>query len=769
MPWQRAGSRLLLAAGPLALAVLLAPALGGEAILAFRDLLQTYWPMKAATWETPGAALFTWNAGGYGGSSALADLLLQPFYLPNLAFRWLHLRAIPGLAWYLLLHAAFGHLGAYLLLRRATGREEAAAGALICTLGGFAVSNLPNVQFACTLSWTPWVLLAVDRVCERPSLRRLVLLGLCAPQPVLAGDPQIFLLLVLGGAGLAAARRQVAWSALLPRLALPGALCLLLAAPQLAATVRALPGFDRAEALTDEVRGQWALHPARLPGLFVPQLFGPLFGDGFWGGFTITGPWHRNYAHSLYLGAAFVPLLLAALWGKRRAALALLGVLALGAWIGAGPAGGLDRLLAAVVPTWKLYRYGERLGWVLELAGAALSALGLGVLFALPRARRLRLIAASLALGLAALGLEALLVRDGRLDAARGAQLHSALQLVVALGLTALAACAEGSVGKLLLGLVLLADLAAAHAELIALLPRGPFAQPSWACSAVLEAASAAGASPVSFRVFTEEQAIEQGRQPVPEEAHDLPDWGRQRAAQYQWGKRNLLQLCGLREAVALTSLQPAAELNLWRAAGARRTLAALAAHYAVVPAGSALRHAPGARVVSSQPGGGALLLELAASPRLYRPEAVIAMPSAEVERAVRTREDLLTPRLAALDGAPGLHQASPGETLAFDDRGDAIDFKVRHQQPGYWVLADALDADWTAAVDGAPAQLLTAELIHRALWLPAGEHAIALRHRPVALLGLFWASIAIAAAAAGLALWSGRMARAISVLRSPP
>lgn len=752
---RRAGGWLL-ALGAAALAAALAPALAGSAQLTNRDLLQNYWPMKAAFWEEPGGLLPLWNWGAFGGSSVLADLIQQPFYLPNLAFRWLSVPAIPGLAWYLLLHALFAHWGLWLLLRRAAGRVPAAAGALAVTLSGYALGNFANLQFACALAWVPWALLAADRLAERPHPRRAALLALAAAQATLAGDPQTTLVLAGCVLALVLLRRRAPLPAVAGALLAAGAGVLALAAPQLWATFEALPGFARGEALTPEVRGQWSFHLARLPELWTPRLFGPLFEPGFWGAFTVSGPWQRNHVHSAYLGALLPALAGAALLARRRAALALVAGGGVGLWLALGPRGLLEPWVARLVPTWQLYRYPERLLWLPTLAGAALVAVGLEALFSLPRARRLWLVGAALAAGAGALLLTAALAPGpAATEAVRGAQVRTGLQLLLVLAAGAVA-CAQSDAarGRLLLVLVLLADLWAANGELLGLLPRAPFQAQPWACAALGEASR--GADPASFRVFVEESALEAAPDPGSARAAGLPRWGARRVSELQWGKRNLLRLCGYRYAVGLTSLEPTAESRLWRRAGPARTLRALATRFAVAPRGSALERLPGARRVAVQPEGPAELLELPAAPRLYRPERVEALAPAALLERVRDDPRLLEPSLAALDApADALSPHQPAESTldSFHDAGAELRFRVRHAAPGYWVLADTLDASWQAEVDGGPAALVGADLVHRALWLPAGAHEVVLRCRPRAVLALAGLSWALLAAGAALAL----------------
>jgi uncharacterized membrane protein YfhO len=76
----------------------------------------------------------------------------------------------------------------------------------------------------------------------------------------------------------------------------------------------------------------------------------------------------------------------------------------------------------------------------------------------------------------------------------------------------------------------------------------------------------------------------------------------------------------------------------------------------------------------------------------------------------------------------------------------------VSQKRPGYWVASSTFDADWRATIDGVPAPIEHADLIRRAIWVPAGQHRIEMTYRPVSLLALFAASLALTVVLAVLA-----------------
>jgi hypothetical protein len=91
--------------------------------------------------------------------------------------------------------------------------------------------------------------------------------------------------------------------------------------------------------------------------------------------------------------------------------------------------------------------------------------------------------------------------------------------------------------------------------------------------------------------------------------------------------------------------------------------------------------------------------------------------------------------------------------------RPDALSLEAELNAPGFLVLTEAHHPGWRAEVDGAAEKVLRANVLFRAVPLPAGRHRVALSYRPAApLLG---ASISAAAALLGLAacglLWPKR------------
>jgi hypothetical protein len=88
--------------------------------------------------------------------------------------------------------------------------------------------------------------------------------------------------------------------------------------------------------------------------------------------------------------------------------------------------------------------------------------------------------------------------------------------------------------------------------------------------------------------------------------------------------------------------------------------------------------------------------------------------------------------------------------------RPDAISLSVDTNAAGYLVLVEAYDPGWRASVDGLPASVVPANVLFRAVAIPAGSHLVELRYRPLAVVVGAWLSL-LGLFAAGATLWLSR------------
>jgi hypothetical protein len=111
---------------------------------------------------------------------------------------------------------------------------------------------------------------------------------------------------------------------------------------------------------------------------------------------------------------------------------------------------------------------------------------------------------------------------------------------------------------------------------------------------------------------------------------------------------------------------------------------------------------------------------------------------------AARTGAPAGGPAPAATEGG-----AESGQSRVVEEAPDRVVIEADLDRAGFVVLDDAHDPDWRVRVDGRPAELRRADVVFRAVWLPAGHHRIEQVYRPRSL----WVSSALTLAAGALGL----------------
>ncbi|HET7294722.1 MAG TPA: YfhO family protein [Vicinamibacteria bacterium] len=149
---------------------------------------------------------------------------------------------------------------------------------------------------------------------------------------------------------------------------------------------------------------------------------------------------------------------------------------------------------------------------------------------------------------------------------------------------------------------------------------------------------------------------------------------------------------------------------------------------------------------------------------RTYRVRHALPRAFAVTGARVRPGEDplgLLLDPASAFDprrevllenGAP----RPPGEggrVHGLELRYDGVAFETEMSAPGHVVLLEAWDPGWRATVDGLPAPVLRANMVFRAVPVPAGRHVVEMRYRPPEVVAGAALSAATALALALLAL----------------
>jgi hypothetical protein len=117
--------------------------------------------------------------------------------------------------------------------------------------------------------------------------------------------------------------------------------------------------------------------------------------------------------------------------------------------------------------------------------------------------------------------------------------------------------------------------------------------------------------------------------------------------------------------------------------------------------------------------------------------------------------------RETVLASGPALAPAGTfeGKLAVVETRPDRLHVTTESEAPGIVVSLDAWDPGWKATVDGAPVDVLRADVLFKAVAVPAGRHDVVLRYRPrAALAGAAGSLVGLGLAA--LVLGAGRLRR---------
>jgi len=323
-----------------------------------------------------------WNPYVFGGMPLLAASYPGALYPLNWVFAFLP----PGAAMNVVVIATF-HLalvGAY-RFARAVGcnRLGALITGVVFTFGGFMVMSQGNTAKVTAAAWLPWVLLAIEKLYQTASWRRVTLGALFIALQCWAGFPQMsFYTALVGGAYFLFSvtmreQRQ-------PRLRLIAATGVMALCGALISLIHLLPlrelqGQGARNGITYENFSSHDFPLRQAPALVFPYLFGgaalppyhlPYHGE--WGIYVTAG----------YVGMLAMMLALVAMVGWRGRLVwfwAFVAVVALLLAFGASLPFGLNRLLYRV-PVYNLFRTASRHLVEFDFALAVLAGLGVSFL-----------------------------------------------------------------------------------------------------------------------------------------------------------------------------------------------------------------------------------------------------------------------------------------------------------------------------------------------------------------------------------------------------
>ena len=726
-----------------------------------------------------------WDPYVANGQSAISDALYQLFHFPSIPIRLLLPDVVAYNVW-IALPIPLAAAGAYLYLRRYVARPAAAFGAIAFAVAGPTVSttNFPNLSWS--VACVPYVFAALDRVAETRRASAAALLAVLLSAQALAGEP------VTLAATLAIAALYVLWPLGGWRdwklLVLAGSGAVL---GVLLASIQFLP---LAHAGTQSVRSFmepddfWSLHPLALLELFAPHFFGEYFHSNLseltWMPALNSG--REPFYYTMYIGAPVVLVAAVAACARRPRTTFWVLVIAGCVLASMGAHTPFYPLLQSIVPGLRAFRF--------PVKYLSLAAMGTSVLAALavdwmlkgevpPRALRV-VVAASLAAAAILYGFVAWQMIAPRLplylvfEAAqkthvrspiqgaefliyRARPLLSALVLKIVCG-TFLLAIAASHRRERRLALAVLwgfgaVDLLIANSSVNPTMAASLLDKPAWLrqippdlheriyvggrLGGYVEATDVD--SPKYIAEIPGYTPMEQRFIAVNELAFHPSGWQIRETMSYDlpliWPVLNMKTQNRFRTA-------PRADRM--------RFLLRTGMRYAILPAPAPAGLEPLASLV------GAEQLKLYdVNPNAHRAYIVgDALKGPDPDWAV---EGLFQPRFdpssgvlvseppppaAGLPGAP-----APASADFVEDGLNRVVVRAALPADGYLALLDSYDPDWHVDVDGAPAPLMRANGLFRAVHLRTGTHLVTFTYRPK----MFYAGAAMSGSAAlTLVVW---------------
>ncbi len=317
-----------------------------------------------------------WNPYNNCGVPFLAQWNTMPLYPPSLIYLALPLQW--SLSFFCLLHLWFAGFGMFFLARRWTGNSFAAAFAGVAfAFNGLTLNLLMWPSHIATLSWMPWVVLAVE-LAWREGGRKIILAAFAGGLQMLAGGPEIIFLtwiLLLALWIQQFVNGESHRTSMLWRFPLVVALVFALAAAQLLPFLDLAAHSQRSAGYADT---RWSMPGRGWANFFVPMAFGMTHTEGIF--FQHGQYWTSSY----YLGIGTLWLALLAVWMVRERRVWLLSAAAMLALIFAlGENTFVYPVLRKIIPQLSLMTYPIKYMIIVAFSTPLLAAFALARLFTL--------------------------------------------------------------------------------------------------------------------------------------------------------------------------------------------------------------------------------------------------------------------------------------------------------------------------------------------------------------------------------------------------
>jgi hypothetical protein len=345
-----------------------------------RDIFFQWWAQAESFVRVVAAGSWpVWSPWGSFGQPMLANMNNQVLY----PMTWLNLVLFPWRYYvvYAVSHVLLASAGTWVLARRlGFGRPGALVAAAVWMSSGPLLSMVNLWNHLAGAAWLPWSLAGAEAALASGSRRHAVLWGAALAAPVFAGSPDLFVFAVLLSA-VSTLRR-------LPRRRLGdpsfrvalGAFGLALLVAFGLSTAQWLPAADllrhsARQGWAAYDRDFWSIHPALLPQVVLPAFVDSLPLDGRYRTELFEG--REPYLHSHYLGLVALGLVAAALAGPPRPwRRALLVVMAVATLFALGRHTPFYELSLALAPPLGVLRFPSKALIVGALAWALLAGMG---------------------------------------------------------------------------------------------------------------------------------------------------------------------------------------------------------------------------------------------------------------------------------------------------------------------------------------------------------------------------------------------------------
>jgi hypothetical protein len=737
-----------------------------------------------------------WDPGPMFGQPLMADpsaMVLYPLTWLNLLLRpWTYYTV------FVAAHLFFSAIGVWRLARRLEASPGAAfVSAAVWLATGPFLSLLDLWHHFAGAAWMPWVLLAADRALASRTLSRGLVWGAAMGIQILAGSADMCAMTGLVSLGLLVGhadrarwlgsgnRRLVLLAALAGALALALSAALWMTALDVAAT-------SARASLPEHVRTYWSVHPLGLAGVFLPGFSQLPFSEQWRRALTES---REPFLVSLYLGLPALGLVGAALAGPSHRARTLFAVVLVACVLVAlGRHAPFYDAAVTVLPPLRILRYPVKAMVPAALAWAMLAGIGFDVWARAAGVARRRWTLAvlgplAIAFALTAGGAILFAVNPGWVaarflapdpaDAARPlrpATVSLAIGAILAGGALAAAVYRTRAMRlarPLAIALAALAvgDLLAVHRGIQPAAPRELYTHRPDVVEALRRVPHA------RIYAYDYSRAEAQARRQTPPGAGPLArepqGWTMEAAtalamqmhlAPATAGRWNLPTAYD----IDYRGLYPpdVGKLTfLLRASEGTPTHARL------------LRMGGVSHVVALHTDGLQDLRQVAEFPGLFHePTRLLAVPGPQPRTYVVGAARVVLPRDAFvtlfddLDPArevlltAGAATPAPagfgGTSRVLAERADRVEIEATLSAPGYVVLLDSYAPGWRARVDGRDAPVLRANVLFRAVAVPAGTHRIEYVYRPRWMLAGLGVSAATVLGGAVAGAVAGRRAR---------